>query len=65
MATLTYSHFGNPSRSHPCAHYTIHSTQESMTKAFSDLLMHENYGNALQLQSSRLHAAAGFLTLYI
>ena len=23
MATLTYSHFGNPSRSHPCAHYTI------------------------------------------
>ena len=34
MATLTYSHFGNHSRSHPCAHYTIRSTQESMKRAF-------------------------------
>ena len=57
MATLTYKHFGNPGRCLSQAHYKI-VHKESMTAAFFHLVMHEPYGNALQWQSRRLHAAA-------
>ena len=36
MATLTYSHFGNPGRSYPCARYAIvQGGTETMNQIFN------------------------------
>ena len=50
MATLTYRHFGNPGRSYLKAHYKI-VHKKALLEHFSDLIMHETYGNALQYHS--------------
>ena len=51
MATLTYSHFGNPGRSYPRARYTI--VKKSTMRAFLPYsILVRNYSNARECKSS-------------
>ena len=57
MATLTYRHFGNPGwRGLKARFNLVH--KKALLELFSDLIMHETYGNALQYHSRWPHAAA-------